>query len=982
MHTKKLLAWFSASVLAMSLMLPSGSRAQKGQSPTATQLSGLKDKVTVLRDENGIPHIQAKNDRDVYFAMGYVHAQDRLFQMDFNRRHASGTLAELLGAGEREAYLMSDIQYRRNGLLRAARASLEVYSPENRAILESYADGVNAWLDQHPLPAEYEVLELTKANVPRWTAVDSLVCAKDIAFQLSYDVIDLNHTRILAAYQKAGEEKGFDGTKLFFEDIFCAAPFDSTTTIPRASASGQVSAAKGLGKIQSGSKGSTYRPDRRQIAAIDGYLNDIRDIDALNRGRVEIGSNWWAIAGTKTTTGQPMMANDPHLFLRNPAVFYEIHLMVSPQGKQPPMNVYGVSFPGIPGVILGFNERISWGATTTQFDVTDFYSEQIVLDEKTKKPIATRYQGKEEPLVTIPETFRVNKIGDKTVDNVVTVPSGNRLGGIPVPESTLVVPRRNNGPIISTTPGATPNQLTGISLQFIGNGPTHDVQAFLSWARAQNMEDFKRGLQWLDSTTQNWCYIDVDGHIAYFSSGELPLREDLQAGKVDGVPPTFVRDGTGQHKNEWIRKDNPPPDQALHFEILPFDEMPQLVDPPQGFIANANNDPTGTNLDNDQFNEKRRGGQGILYLSRVFDAGFRIGKITQLIQKELDTSKGGRGKISLEDMKRIQSNTQMSDMEVLLPHLFKAFEAGRKTGAPPELAALANDVAVVEAIGRLRNWDFTTPTGIQEGFDESDEVGVRKPPTDQEIRNSVAATIASMWRNLLIRSAIDATLQRAGLGNFLSGSTSPVIPIRRLLESFDATKGRGKSGLTFFDVPELSAPPEVKRDVILLKSLKDGLNRLASQAFASAFNQSTKQDDYRWGKLHSILFTHLLGSLAVEYSIPPAAGFADPTKKLATISTDGGFGTIDSATHGVRANVPEAFEFEGGAARRFVCQVQPNKQFKAYEVIPGGESGVFGNKFYGSMFNMWLTNKYHDAYFYSAEVGRIKGETESLIPAK
>lgn len=974
MRTKKLQVWFLASVLILSLILPSGSHAQKKQSSPATQLSGLKDKVTVLRDENGIPHIQAKNDRDVYFAMGYVHAQDRFFQMDFNRRHANGTLAELLGAGEREAYLISDIQYRRNGLLRAARASLEVYSPEYRAILEGYADGVNAWLDQHTLPPEYGLLELTKANVPHWTAVDSLVCAKALAFQLSYDVVDLNHTRVLAAYQKAGEEKGFDGTRLFFDDIFCAAPFDPTVTIPRASAST-------AGK-QPGLKSSTYRPDSEQIAAIDSYLNDIRDIDTLNRGRAETGSNWWAIAGAKTTTGLPMMANDPHLLLRNPAVFYEIHLMVGPQGKLPPMNVYGVSLPGIPGVILGFNEKICWGATTTQFDVTDFYSEEIILDEKTKKPIATRYQGKEEPLVTIPETFRVNKTGDKTVDNVVTVPPGNRLGGAPVPESTLVVPRRNNGPIISTMRGLIPNQMSGISLQFIGNGPTHDVQAFLSWARAQNMEDFKRGLQWLDSTAQNWCYIDVDGHIAYFTSGELPLREDLQAGKVDGVPPTFVRDGTGQHKNEWIKKDNPPPDQALHYEILPFDEMPQLVDPPQGFIANANNDPTGTNLDNDQFNEKRRGGQGILYLSRVFDAGFRIGKIVQLIQKELNPSNGGRGKISLEDMERIQGNTQMLDMEVLLPYLFNAFEAGRKTGAPPELASLANDAALAEAIGRLRNWDFTTPTGIQEGFDASDENGIRKPPTNQEIQNSIAATIASMWRNRLIRSTIDATLDRAGLGNFVPGSTSPVIPIRRLLESFDTTKGRGRSGLNFFEVPELSASPEVERDIVLLKSLQDGLNRLASPAFASAFNQSTKQDDYRWGKLHRVLFNHILGSLAAEYNIPPAAGFADPTKKLTTISTDGGFGTIDSSPPGIRANVPEAFEFDNVSARRFVCQVQPNKRFKAYEVIPGGESGVPGNKFYGSMLNTWLTNKYHDAYFYPADVGRIKGETELLAPAR
>ena len=181
----------------------------------------------MLRDTFGVPHVFAKSEHDAYFMVGYLHAQDRLFQMDSSRRQANGTLAELLGSSA----LASDVQLRTLGVRRAAVRSMAAISPESRATLEAYADGVNAWLAANPLPSEYAALELTKANVPSWTALDSLAISKLLSVGLSFETNDITNTQRLIAYQTAGAAAGFDGRKLFFEDVMRSEPFAHAPSI-------------------------------------------------------------------------------------------------------------------------------------------------------------------------------------------------------------------------------------------------------------------------------------------------------------------------------------------------------------------------------------------------------------------------------------------------------------------------------------------------------------------------------------------------------------------------------------------------------------------------------------------------------------------------------------------------------------------------------------------------------------------------------
>jgi penicillin amidase len=929
-----------------------------GQHPVATAsaatrpvtLPGLRAAARVARDANGIAHIFAANDHDAAFLHGWIHAEDRLFQMDLTRRQASGTEAELMGASA----LASDVQARTIGLRRAAERSRELASPDAMETLQAYADGVNAWVQSHPLPSEYA--ELSLDEFAPWTPLDSLTIGKAIAFSLSFD-LDLDITLDYLDYLAAGAAGGFDGNALFFEDAFRSAPFDPASTVPDATtpaASGSAGDAAGGGASVGGHGGRGGPPDYldgRAVAALRDWRRRIDDVPLLAPAldpEGENGSNEWGVAASVSASGRPMIANDPHLGLDTPSTFYPIHL------KAGPMDVYGEGFAGIPGVILGHNQFIAWGATTNPMDVTDTFMEQLVADPSAPSGLAIVHEGVREPIEAIPEAYRVNTMGG----GVVEVPPG---GGIP--EATLVVPRRNNGPLVFADVASG----VGVSVQYTGFSATQELETFRLWNRARNLDEFREGLQFFDFGSQNWAYADVHGNLAYFTSGEMPLREDLEAGTVDGLPPFFVRDGTGG--NEWLPVDDPQPNQALPYEILPPDEMPQTLNPAAGWFVNANNDPAGTTLDNDPLNQIRPTG-GIYYLNPVYD-GFRGGRITEMIRAELARD----GSISFDEMQDMQADVSLLDADVLVPYLLAAFDRADGS-ATPDLATLAADPRVVEAIGRLRSWDFTTPTGIPEGYDAADTDGELTAPSDDEIAHSIAATIHGAWRSRVIANTIDATLDSLGLAR--PGGDVAIADLRHLLDGYPTNGGIGASGVDFFVVPG-AASPEDERDVLLLRSLAEALDRLAGPSFAAAFGGSPDQEDYRWGKLHRVVFGHPLGG---DRSIPPAGGaFPQPLPGLPGIPTDGGFGTVDASGHSARAGDANSFMFGGGPVRRFVGELRPGQRTRAESSLPGGTSGQVGSDRYFTLLPAWLTNESYPQPLRPSELRRTFVDEVSYIPA-
>ena len=959
------------SILVGSLSLVSGSLM------AALELPGLMEEAEIVRSAEGVAHIKARNEQDLYYLQGWVHAEDRLFQMDLTRRQPSGTLAELFGPGS----LAGDVQSRTIGLRRAAERSATALSAESIAALEAYTRGVNDWVKYGPgLPPEYAALGFfDRQDFRPWNIVDSIVIGKAVAFSLSFD-LDIGNTQNLQAYVQA---LGSQGSVVFSQDVFRSQPFDCASTVP--DATGQlpfvpvpgpvdpeacppptldvVGKGKGKNNGNGNGNGNAEAAGRAQSSVPANFPNGAISSSAVDKMAREaaknlrkspfirnvldadgtIGSNEWGITRALGANGLPIIANDPHLSLNTPSTFYPVGL------EAPGLNVFGSSFPGISGVVLGHNTHIHWGATTHPMVVTDTFVELLVFNAE-GIPVATLFQGNPEPVELVPEAFFFNAGG-----SLVQAPPG---GGIP--QFTVIVPRRNNGPIIQQLAAGAPGAVVpALSVQYTGYSATRELDAFRIWNEAKNLKDFQEGLQLFDFGSQNWVYADNAGNVAYFVSAEMPLRSDLQQGFVAPgelpgffapdvpVPPWFIRDGTsGVH--EWLPVQNPQPGQAVPYEILRQDELPQTINPAAGWFVNANNDPAGTVLDNNPLNQVRLGGQGIYYLNPGYAGGFRAGTITRRVREYVDT----QGELSKADLQSIQADITLLDARFFLPYILNAFDNAGQAGKPDKLADLAADPRIAEAVSRLADWDFSTPTGLQAGYDDGDPVvptwTMLPPPTAGEIDRSVAATIYSVWRGQAVRRLLDEPL--AGLPR--PGSTQAMTALQHILR----TDG-GTGVIDFFAVSDISDPLD-QRDYKLLSALQAALDLLASAEFAPAFANSTDQSDYRWGKLHRIVLDH---PFVDAFSIPPQPPevFPQPIPGLRGFPTDGGFNVVDASSHSARADGLNDFMFGGGPVRRYVSEPQAAFKSGAESIWAGGVSGVPfpGNPFYANLLNYWLVNE-------------------------
>ena len=732
----------------ISLSLAHAAGQPPGQVKDASlALAELQGPARIVRDVDGMPHIYAFNEHDALFLQGWVQAEDRLFQLDVLRRQAGGTLAELVGFGPGNSALRSDIELRTIGLARAAERSLVNYSRETRAGLQAYADGVNAWVKRNPLPMQYQALEIT--TFKPWTALDSAIIGKALAFQLSFD-LDIDAT---LTYQQYQERLGAElAQAMFFGDVFRSAPFDKAATVPDATGSAPF-----LGPLGKTSDANSAAGKSGVMAApvLDGKVkqaagqlrkryNSIPFLkNTLARTEQQIGSNEWAVAGSLTKDGRALVANDPHLSLDLPANFYQIHLIA----KQGGLDVIGSSVAGTPWVVLGQNQYVTWGETTTGFDVTDTYLDQLVPDASAASGLASLHDNgaRKVPVVAIPVTFKVNLVDGlgNGPNTVVPLPAGGDI-----PSVVLTLPERNNGPVVGDAGGG-----KVLTVQYTGFSGTRELETFRLLNHARHLNDFKLALQFFDVGSQNFIYGDIAGNIGYFSTSEVPLREDLQAGGVAGAPPWFIRDGFGG-QNDWIRDAHPDEFNCSGYVSLPFAELPQTVNPEHGWVVNANNDTAGTTLDNNPLNQLRMGGQGLYYLGYSFDFGTRAGRITQALNERL-----AQGPVDRDDMKAIQADVKLLDAEVFTPYIVGAFNRAAMAGAPALLAQLAGDSRIAEAVSRLRGWNYTTPTGVATGYDAADVDGEFSTPTSTEVSHSIAATIYSVWRGQAVRNGVDKTLQ-------------------------------------------------------------------------------------------------------------------------------------------------------------------------------------------------------------------------------
>lgn len=582
-------------------------------------VNGLDQSIDIVRDADGIPHIIANSKHDALFGLGYVHAQDRLWQMEFQRRIGHGRLSEIFGA----AALPQDRFLRTVGFGRAARRSWARLSVEARGDTNAYVAGINAFIETHRgrrLPPEFTLLQFEPEP---WSGEDVIAWVKMMAWDLGANYSQELLRRDLIA--RVGLDRAAQLMPPYAADALtivgatasapssASEPDSSSSTRSSETAAPNAPAGPAVGnrvELEDGERSGSGTTWASAVTAALSSGHPSVSAFLLNSAVTEaIGSNSWVVDGTRTASGKPMLANDPHLGANIPSVWYLVHMSAGA------FDVIGATLPGAPAVAIGRNRHIAWGETNVAADVQDLYLEK--LDEAGR---AAEFRGQMEPLFTVREEIKVKGADPITID--VRVSRHGPLVSDAINATNATSPGVGNQP---------PEALPPLAFRWTAlDDDDTTLEAFLRLNEARSWTEFLAAMRLFVTPSQNFVYADVDGHIGYVVPGRIPLR---QSG--DGSRP--VPGWTGDH--EWTG-------------WIPFDELPRVFDPPSHVIVTANHRP---NVQNDPH-----------LLGLEYPEPYRAERITALI--------GDRRGLTPDDFRRMQADTHSRHAAALLPVLLRLVE--------------------------------------------------------------------------------------------------------------------------------------------------------------------------------------------------------------------------------------------------------------------------------------------------------------------
>ena len=766
------------------------------------EIAGLSAPVSAHFDTNGVLNAECETDEDCAATLGYFHARDRFVQMDLRRRFTTGRLTAFLTAAAR-AFGATETDIENRALYStldgepAEDAVIAAATPKTLALYEAYANGVNAWIadlkagrNGAVFPREFQnglLFDYELADIPDWTPKDSI----STVLALIESLTNNSAFEIDLAARRAALIDGFGAVQgeNMFRDLFDTRPDVDSAVLPdfgmMASVYEPLCLPKAANSACSPSANPLIAPSVAGRIARRQVWKELLGHPGSAGG---YGSNNWVVGPTKSQSGNALLSNDPHLGMTNPATWYMAHLDAKTNGSGD-IHAAGVTFAGVPVVIIGQNEDIAWGATTTNFDMTDVYVETLNAAGD-----AVMFNGAEVPIITKMVTFNFPDGGSETAE----------LQFVP-----------HHGPILPKADDADPT----LSLRWTGTDTDTDVNFLTKLAMATDIAEARTALEDVTTIGQNWVVIDDQGGFGWFPYNRLPKRPWATGLDGDAVP-WLPLDGTGDY--EWE-------------SYYALNELPQALNPTEGFIATANNDMTGALFDSDPTNESF----GVLQTDVA--PGWRHQRIVDLL--------GANDAHTTDSMLEIVADTHSLIGETLTPPILTAAMG---------LSLTDNALKVVNALG---SWGYTCPSGV-DGIDAEADPLVSDATELAESAGCAAFHVA-------IREINQAALADEGI----RGERGPNITLVKMLLGQTLNAGE-----IYWDDVSTDGPTETKDQIIA-----DALDSAGTFLVTELGDDETQ---WAWGRIHSLTMRSDIdsasGGIVTEFN---ESGFAN----------NGGLFTVDVA---------------------------------------------------------------------------------------
>ncbi|MBK8697231.1 MAG: penicillin acylase family protein [Deltaproteobacteria bacterium] len=996
-------------------------------------IPGLTGEVHILRTAGNVPHLYARNRVDLARAHGFVVARDRFFFLDLARRYGTGRLAALLG----DAALRTDQQNLGVGMGFVTDNILRLLSPEQRAVFQGFADGINAYIAQAQdgallSPSEYTLaaplLGRRRASdlLENFTVRDVAAMNTTFLYQSGFETDDVGRDR--AARNLPGD---FTGQAL--ADLRAAGVFPelwNPLRQPAASRSadgwGLETATGTMAIARPAAPPRDQRPDAHPgaasmavpLPALDRLASNLGEIQArlMRDQEVGYGSNSWAVMGSRTRDGSTLLAADGHLPLTIPALFYQIGLDTQTLGGGD-IHQMGIALTFLPATAMGTNGRVAWGFTQLGGDITDWYREELVLDAS-GRPSGTRFRGAVRPLTVTEET-----VGVANVPALMSVGRTERWSRYVTFDGRWInqIEGRRVRPTDPTAPGEVRVQLLGdvvvpgdtdgdgvitaVSFDYVGLDGGNAFRAYDGYGKARNVREFREASRSMLATSLNQVAADADGSIYYAGWQAVPCREYLpreadRSWRV-GANPRRLLDGTTYGGFHIPLRDGVIDESMGAVDpyqcVVPLDRTPAALDPARGYVMTANNEPGNITGDDSVTNDP-------VYIGGPWHDGFRGARIDTVL-----TAGVAARTLDGDAMATLQADSRSNLGEVLVPALLDAIASARTAAAAtpaagsPEArlaAAWRAHQADYESVERrLTAWrtaGFPAHSGVETFYHSL-------VPNEREL--SVATSIHNAWMGRFFNGVFgDERLPDGVFDNGGGGSVGRVRAMLRMLRG----RGAGNPEMlasynpatqesAYFDVLGTEAV-ETSREVALT-ALDAALTflRAAPSAPGRGGYGTNDMDQWVWGLRHhvnfeSILSTFLdggssLGALVSGFSITPARiplamnlAPTDPRANLPGFPRPGDQWGVDAANSGFGG---ESFTFGSGPTYRMVVALRRGMPdaMEGRNVIPGGQSGLNNSEFYDDQARLWLGNRALPMLLSADAVVAAATGHEVLVPA-